>query len=76
MKEGVFGPLEEVQENSAKVLISNITSSGLTKVLHKEKQCYICSPEVYDVLNKLFKSDEDNAKNEASLRQSISPSHC
>lgn len=67
MKEGVFGPLEEVLENSAKVLISNITSSGLTKVLHKEKQCYICSPEVYDVLNKLFKSDEDNATGDSQL---------
>ena len=67
MKEGVFGPLEEVLENSAKVLISNITSSGLTKVLHKEKQCYICSPEVYDVLNKLFKSDEENATGDSQL---------
>ena len=67
MKEGVFGPLEEVLENSAKVLICNITSSGLTKMLHKGKQCYICSPEVYDVLNKLFQSDEENATGDSQL---------
>ena len=67
MKEGVTAPLEEMLENFSKTLVSNITSSGLTKLLSKEGQCFICSPEVFDVLNKFFKSDEDNATGDVQL---------
>ena len=61
MKEGVTAPLEEVLDNYSKTLVSNITLSGLTKLLSKEGQCFICSPEVYDILNRFVKGEEDNA---------------
>ena len=67
MKEGVFAPLEDILDNYAKVLVSNTTSSGLTKMLHKEKECYVCSPEIFDILNKLLKNDEENASGDAQL---------
>lgn len=54
-------------ENCLKTLVSNITSSGLTKLLSKKGQCFICSPEVFDVLNKFLKSDEDNATGDIQL---------
>ena len=67
MKEGVTAPLEEVLENYSKTVVSNITSSGLTKLLSKEGQCFICSPEVFDILNKFVKGDEDNATGDIQL---------
>ena len=67
MKEGVTAPLEEVLGNAAKTVVSNTTSSGLTKLLSKEGQCFVCSPEIFDVLNKLLKSDEDNATGDIQL---------
>ena len=67
MKEGVFAPLEDILDNYAKVLVSNTTSSGLTKMLHKAKECYVCSPEIFDILNKLLKNDKENASGDSQL---------
>ncbi|EDO42286.1 predicted protein [Nematostella vectensis] len=48
-------------------VINNTTSSGLVKCLAKNKKGYVLSPEVYEVLNKLLKSDEDNASGDIQL---------
>ena len=67
IKEGVTAPLDEVLENYWKTVVSNITASGLTKLLRKEGQCFICSPEEFDILNKFVKGDEDNATGDIQL---------
>lgn len=42
-------------------VITKTTSSGLVKHLAQHKKGIILSPEVFDILNKLMKSDGDNA---------------
>ena len=48
-------------------IISKTTSSGLVKLLATQKKGIILSPEVFDILNKLMKSDEDNATGDVQL---------
>ena len=46
---------------------SKTTSSGLVKILANFKKGFILLPEIFDVLNKLLKSDEDNATGDVQL---------
>ena len=48
-------------------IISKTTSSGLVKLLANNKKGIILSPKVSDILNKLLKSDEDNATGDVQL---------
>lgn len=48
-------------------VLHKTTSSGLVKFLSKNKKGLILSPEVYDVLFKLLKSDEDNGTGDVQL---------
>ena len=48
-------------------VISKTTSSGLVKLLATQKRGIIVSPELCDILNKLLKSDEDNATGDIQL---------
>jgi len=48
-------------------IISKTTSSGLVKFFATNKKGFILSPEVFDILNKLMKSDEDNATGDVQL---------
>ena len=48
-------------------IISKCTSSGFIKRLAINKKGIVLSPEVFDILNKLFKSDEDNATGDVQL---------
>ena len=48
-------------------IISKTTSSGLVKLLATQKKGIILSPEVFDILNKLMKSDEENATGDVQL---------
>ena len=48
-------------------IISKTTSSGLVKFLATNKKGFILSPEVFDILTKLMKSDEDNATGDVQL---------
>ena len=41
--------------------IKKISFSGLTKYLAEKEQGYVVSSEIYDILTKLLKSDEENA---------------
>ena len=58
-------PLENLGLTEA--IISKTTSSGLVKLLAKKKKGMILSPEIFDILNKLLKSDEDNATGDIQL---------
>ena len=48
-------------------VISKTTSSGLVKLLAIQNRGIIVSPELCDILNKLLKSDEDNATGDIQL---------
>ena len=43
------------------LVISNITSSGLSKLLSEKGSTYICNAEIYKYLNKLLTRDEVNS---------------
>ena len=47
--------------------IKKISSSGLTKYLSEKEQGYVVSSEIYDILTKLLKSDEENATGDSQL---------
>ena len=48
-------------------IINKTRSSGLTKLLATQRKGFLLSPEVFDVLNKLMKSDEDNVAGDIQL---------
>ena len=58
-------PLENLDFTDA--IISKTTSSGLVKLIANKKKGIILSPEVFDIINKLLKSDEDNATGDVQL---------
>ncbi len=51
--------------------IQNCTSSALTKHLSNHKRGMVISPEVFDLLRKLIKSDNDSATGDVSLLCSL-----
>ena len=53
--------------NGRVLLLDRTTSSGLVKHLSTKESAFLVSPEIYDVLNKLLKNDEDNASGDAML---------
>ena len=58
-------PLEHLELTSS--IISKTTSSRLVKLLANHTKGIILSPEIFDILNKLMKSDEDNATGDVQL---------
>ena len=58
-------PLENLDFTDA--IISKTTSSGLVKLIANKKKGMILSPEAFDIINKLLKSDEDNATGDVQL---------
>ena len=58
-------PLENL--DMADALVSKSTSAGLVKFLASNHKGFMLSPEIFDVLNKLLKSDEDNASGDVQL---------
>lgn len=58
-------PLEHIELHDS--IISKTTSSGFVKLLANNKKGIVLSPEVFDILNKLLKSDEDNATGDVQL---------
>jgi hypothetical protein len=51
----------------ADTIINKTTSSGFVKLLASNGKGLILSPEVFDVINKLLKSDEDNGTGDVQL---------
>ena len=63
-------PMQQLQEamDLPDFLIKKISSSsGITKMLNETKSGYLISSEIYDVINKLLKSDEENGTGDAQL---------
>ena len=48
-------------------IISNSTSSGLTKLLSTKKAVYLANPEISEYLLKLFKNDDENCSGDTQL---------
>ena len=68
-------PLENLDFTDA--IISKTTSSGLVKLIANKKKGIILSTKVFDIINKLLKSDEDNATgNVQSLCKLFSGERC
>ncbi|XP_031574350.1 uncharacterized protein LOC116308118 [Actinia tenebrosa] len=65
--ESVLKGLKNMDCINAETLISTTTSSGLVKTLSKQGRALLASPELFDVLNKLLKNDEDNASGNVQL---------
>ena len=51
----------------ANTIIEKCTSSALVKSIADNKKAFIVSAEVFEVLNKLLKSDEDNATGDVQV---------
>ena len=63
-------PMQQLQEamDLPDFLIKKISSSsGITKMLNETKSGYLISSEIYDVINKLLKSDEENGTGDSQL---------
>nr|XP_058941289.1 uncharacterized protein LOC131769580 [Pocillopora verrucosa] len=68
-------PLEQLDLTNA--IISKTTSSGLVKLLANKKKAMILSLEVFDILHKLLKSDEETASGDVQLLCKLfSGEHC
>ena len=65
--EMVLAALREVDTITKETLVSATTSSGLVKTISKQGKAFVVSPELFDILNKLLKNDEDNASGDVQL---------
>lgn len=65
--EAILGALKEMGCISKETVVSATTSSGLIKNLSKQGKSFITSPELFDLLNKLLKNDEDNGSGDVQL---------
>ena len=54
-------------EDIPNFLLDKATSSGLAKTVADNGKGFVVSPEVFDLLNKLLKSDDENATGDAQL---------
>ena len=63
IKECAVNPMTAVtmENDSYNGVINKCTSSGLVKTITTNQKGYLLSPEIYDVLFKLLKSDKENA---------------
>lgn len=65
--ETVLATLRDIDTISKETLVSTTTSSGLVKTISKQGKAVVVSPEIFDILNKLLKNDEDNATSDVQL---------
>ena len=65
--ETVLAALRHVDTITKETLVSATTSSGLVKTISKQGKAFVASPELFDILNKLLKNDEDNATGDVQL---------
>jgi hypothetical protein len=65
---GCLQPITNLSNGEiSKFLLDKTTSSGLVKHLATKENGFLVSPEVFDVINKLLKNDEDSASGDAML---------
>ena len=62
-KDAVTNPLNNKNLN----IISNTTSSGLTKMMSKTKSCFIANPEISEYLMRMLKNDDENCIGDCQL---------
>jgi hypothetical protein len=69
LKETAIKPITCIMENAdlPNFLIEKCTSSALAKVLSQHGKTFVTLPEIYDFINKLLKSDDENATGDAQL---------
>jgi len=69
LKEGAQLPITTLieSEDLNNFLLDKCTSSGLAKTLSTNGMGFVVSPELFDLLNKLLKSDDENATGDAQL---------
>ena len=65
--ENVLAALRDVDTITKETLVSATTSLGLVKTISKQGKAFIASPELFDILNKLLKNDEDNVTGDVQL---------
>ena len=69
LKECAVSPMSAVarEHDSSSSVINKCTSSGLVKTIAASEKGYLLSAEIYDVLFKLLKSDEENATGDVQV---------
>ena len=69
MKECAVDPLLLIRDNCdiGNFMVERCTSSALIKVLSEEKKAMVLSPELFDVVNKLLKNDEEHGSGEIQM---------
>lgn len=69
LKEGALDPMLnlKLERDLPNFIIEKCTSSALVKSVAATRQGFIISPEIYEVLNKLLKSDEEHATGDAQV---------
>ena len=63
LKEASLQPLHDLQDERdlANTIIEKCTSAALVKTVADNEKAFVVSPELFEVINKHLKSDEDNA---------------
>ena len=66
MKECAIEPLIAARDDNdlGHFLLERCTTSALLKCISEQKRGVVVSPEVYDVLNKMMKNEEENGSGE------------
>ena len=69
LKESAASPMSALarEQDSPSYIVNNCTSSGLFKTIAQNEKGYFLSAEIYDVLFKLLKSDEENATGDVQV---------
>jgi hypothetical protein len=69
MKECSVDPLLLIRDNCdiGNFVIERCTSSAMVKVLAEEKKAMVLSPELFDVVNKMLKNDEEHGSGEVQM---------
>ena len=69
LKEGANLPMSTLieSEDIPNFLLDKAKSSGLAKTVADNGKGFVVSPEVFDLLNKLLKSDDENATRDSQL---------
>ena len=69
--ETVLVALRDVDTITKETLVSATTTSGLVKTISKQGKAFAASPELFDILNKLLKNDEDNATGDVQFLRKL-----
>ena len=63
----VLAVLRDIDCTNKDTPVNATTSPGLMKTISKQGKAFLASPELFDILSKLLKNDEDNASGDVQL---------